>query len=389
MESKKGVIVLGGFIQALSLVRSLAELNIPVYVADNNSCLAQFSRGCTKFLKSPKAESPELAGFLIAVAKKYGLKDWLLLPTDDHMVENLSKNKDALQKFYKMFVPSQDDLYRIINKKNLLEIAEACGTNIPKTCYVNLMEQAKEFRYPLLVKGNFGRSFYQKMHTKAFKVNSFSELQKVVESLAGMVDPQEVMIQELIPSRKNDHIVSCTCFADEGDIKTYWMGQKLRERPIENGTATFAESILVEDILQQAIPLIKALHYTGVCEIEYIFDYRDNKWKLIEINPRTWKWVGLAKACGIDYAKILYLSALGAELSFPKSYQTGVKWVDYFTDPIVSMKMILTQKMTIADYFQSMKGKVISAIWNLKDPIPALYFPVYSVLSKARRLWKA
>lgn len=389
MEGPKGVIVLGGFIQALALVRSLAELHIPVYIAEENNCIAQYSRFCTKFLRSPKAESPELAEFLIDVAKKYGLKGWLLLPTDDHLVENLSKSKAPLQEYYRMFVPSQDDLYRIINKKKLLEIAEQCGTNIPETCYVDSMERAKEFRFPLLVKGNYGRSFYQAMHTKAFKVDSFSELQTVVDSLAGSVDAADVMIQELIPSRRNDHVVSCTCFAEEGDIKSYWMGQKLRERPIENGTATFAESILVKEILEQSIPLMKALKYTGVCEIEFIFDHRDEKWKLIEINPRTWKWVGLAKACGIDYAKMLYLHAMDTAQSFPASYRTGVKWVDHFTDPIISMKMILTHRMTIADYVRSMKGTVIPAIWNWKDPLPALYFPFYSVHCKARRLWKA
>ncbi len=30
-----------------------------------------------------------------------------------------------------------------------------------------------------------------------------------------------------------------------------------------------------------------------------------DKYKLIEINARTWLWVGLAKACGIDYANII------------------------------------------------------------------------------------
>lgn len=389
METKKGVIVLGGFIQALSLVRSIAELKIPVYVAEDRKCIAGFSRYCSKFLLSPKADSPKLTSFLVDVAKRYNLKDWLLLPTDDYLVENLSCNKNVLEKYYKMFVPSQEDLYHIINKKNLLEIAEKCGTNIPNTCYIDSIEKAKNFRYPLLVKGNYGCSFYQEMHKKAFKVNSFSELQNVMDELSKVVDTADVMIQELIPSQKGEHVVSFTCFADEGDIKSYWMGQKLRERPIENGTATFAESVMIEDIVKQATPLIKALRYTGVCEVEFMHDHRDKKWELIEINPRTWKWVGLAKTCGIDYAKMLYQHANGIHQEYPKTYHVGIKWVDHLTDPIVGIKMIKARMISFTEYFKSMKGKVIPAIWNWKDPVPALYFPIYSLLCKFKRILKS
>ena len=386
MEEKKGVIILGGFIQALSLLRSLVELDIPVYIAAEKNCLSRYSKYCSKFLESPEADSPELAMFLIDVAEKYKLQDWLLLPTDDLLVENLSKNKAVLQKYFKLLAPSQDDLYQIINKKKLLERAMECGTNIPKTCYFDTIENAKNYRFPLIVKGNYGRSFFLTLHTKAYKATTYQELRQVMDSISGKVDISDVMIQEFIPSQKNDHVVSFTCFAVHGEIKSYWMGQKLRERPIVNGTATFAESIMVEDILKQATPLIKNLQYTGVCEVEFIFDHRDEKWLLIEINPRTWKWVGLAKACGIDYAKILYRYAIGIKQEFPTSYKVGVKWVDHFTDLFAVIMMIRAHRMTLMDYYKSMKGIVLPAIWSWKDPLPAIYFPLYSVICKIKKM---
>lgn len=388
MESKKGVIVLGGFIQAVSLIRSFSELNVPVYVANEQNCIARYSRYCGKFIKCPGPESPELAGCLIDFAEKEGQKDWLLIPTDDHLVDNLSKNKTELQKYFRLLVPDQTALFSIINKRKLLEIAEGCGTNIPKTCYFDSIEKAKDFRYPLLVKGTYGRSFYLQMHTKAYQADSYQELMQVLDSIAGALDVQNVMIQELIPSRATDHVVSFTCFADKGTIRSFWMGQKLRERPITNGTATFAESIRHEELLLQATPLMKALGYSGVCEIEFMYDHRDNKWELIEINPRTWKWVGLAKECGIDYAKMLYRYAYGEQQEYPTSYAVGIKWVDYFTDPVAGLKMIRARMLTPAGYFKSLKGKVIPAVWSWKDPLPSFYFPFYSVVSTIKRLWK-
>ncbi len=386
METKKGVIILGGFIQALSLVRSLAELKIPIYVAENKKCIAGFSRYCRKFLISPDSDSPELTNFLIDVAKKYKLSGWLLIPTNDFLVENLSQNKNALQKYYNFIVPSQDELYRIINKRNLLEAAENCGTNIPNTCYIDCIEKAKNFRYPLLIKGNYGCSFFQIMHKKAYEVSSYTELTKTLDIITQSINTHDLMIQELIPSRKKDHVVSFTCFADNGEIRSFWMGQKLRERPIDNGTATFAESIFLKELLLQATPLMKTLSYTGVCEIEFLYDHRDNKWKLIEINPRTWKWVGLAKACGIDYAKMLYLYVNKEAQKYPSTYRVGIKWIDYFTDPIVGMRLIMAKRISIKDYLLSLKGTVIPAIWNWKDPLPVFYFPIYSIKCKLNRL---
>ncbi len=385
MNKKSGVIVLGGYIQALSLVRSFAELKIPIYVVENKKCIAGFSRYCKRFLISPKSDSSELTTFLIDIAKRYKLSGWLLIPTDDLLVENLSLNKSILQKYYNFVVPSHTELNRIINKRNLLDTANSCGTNIPKTCYIDSLEDAKNFRFPLIIKGNYGCSFFQTMHKKAYKVNSYNELTQTLSIIAQSMDTHDIMIQEFIPSRPNDHVLSFTCFADKGNIRSYWIGQKLRERPIDNGTATFAESILKKDLLFQAMPLVKTLSYSGVCEIEFMYDYRDDKWNLIEINPRTWKWVGLAKACGIDYAKMLYKYANKETQEYPNTYLVGVKWIDFFTDPIVGIKLIQAKRISVKEYFMSIKGKVIPAIWNLNDPVPALFFPIYFITNKFKR----
>ena len=386
-ESKNGVIVLGGFIQGLALVRSLAELNIPIYVAEDKKCLAGYSRYCNKLIKCPEAESHDYASFLIGLAKQEGLKDWLLIPTDDHQVEALSKNAEILGEFYRFLVPPQEKLQQIINKKSLLEVAENVGTNIPRTCYYNNLEIAKEFRYPLLIKGNYGRSFFQVMHKKAFKVISYEELNEVMNYVSEKIPLADVMVQELIPTRADDHVISFTCFAEDGKIKSYWMGEKLRERPIENGTATFAQSVFIPDILLQAAPLVKALGYTGVCEIEFMYDHRDDKWNLIEINPRTWKWVGLAKECGIDYAKLLYRHINSIQQVYPQKYENGVKWVDSFTDVFVGLKLLKAKRITLVDYIKSYHGKTIHASWNWKDPLPALFFPFYAITNRLARFF--
>ena len=370
-----GAIVIEGHVQGLSNTRSLGELGIPVYVIDTVHCLAQHSKYCKKYYKCPPYHSVEFIDFLLDLGKKENLSGWMLIGSNDHIVENLSLNKNRLQQYYKMLVPDKSQLYNIINKKNLLKVAKACGTSIPETCYPENLEVAKHFRYPLLVKGNRGLSFFKATHQKAIQVDDYQSLLRVFNDLHDTVQLDDVMIQELIPSTSGNKVVSFTCFAEKGEIKTYWMGRKVREHPIKYGTATCAESVFQNEVLKEAAPLVRALEYTGVCEIEFMLDERDGKYKLIEINPRTWLWVGLAKRCGIDYAKMMYKYLNDIPQVFPRGYKVGIKWINWITDIFFGIKAIRGKILNTRDYLSSLKGERTKAIWSWKDPFPGIVFP--------------
>ena len=380
----KGAIVIEGHVQGLSNTRSLGELGIPVYVLDVSHCLAQHSKYCTKYFRCPNFKSKEFIQFLIELAQKENLQGWFLIGSNDHIVENLSWHAQELAPYYIMSVPSKEQLYQIIDKANLMQIASTCGTHIPRTCDLNTIEQTKDFTYPLLIKGREGLSFYKATHQKAVQVNDEAELLSKSKEISQLTS--DVMIQELIPFDRNNRVVSFTCFAVNGEIKTYWMGQKLREHPIKYGTATMSESVLIPEVLEEAKPLVKTLNYTGICEIEFMRDVRDGFYKLIEINPRTWLWVGLAKECGIDYAKIMYNYANHIEQQYSQSYQVGIKWRNAVTDFVFGMQAILQKHVTLSEYINSLSGQCVHAIWSWKDIVPGLIFPILSFyIDKKRR----
>lgn len=378
-----GAIVIEGHVQGLSNTRSLGELGIPVYVLDVSHCLAQYSKYCTKYFRCPNFKSKEFIQFLIELAQNENLQGWFLIGSNDHIVENLSLHAQELAPYYTMVVPAKEQLYQIINKANLMQIASSCGTHIPKTCDLSTIEQTKDFTYPLLIKGRKGLSFYKATHQKAIQVNNEFELLSKSKEISMLTS--DVMIQELVPFDKQNRVVSFTCFAINGEIKTYWMGQKLREHPIKYGTATMSQSVLLPEVLEEAKPLIKALNYTGVCEIEFMRDIRDGYYKLIEINPRTWLWVGLAKACGIDYAKMMYRYVNGIEQIYPTTYEVGVKWRNAITDWVFGMQAILKGYVTLCEYCSSFKGKIVKAIWSWRDIKPGLIFPFMTLYIAKKR----
>lgn len=369
-----GAVIIEGHVQGLSNTRSLGELGIPVYVIDKNVPLAKFSRYCKGWFKVSSFSSPEMINLLLKIAENKNITDWLIIPCNDYAVENLSINQEKLSPYYKMFVPQKEDIYNIINKKNLLNIASNVGVNIPTTCYSYNIEKAKTMRFPLLLKGNYGLSFFRSTHRKAIQVDSFPELQNTLSALNQSINLDDIMIQELIPDTPGEKVVSFTCFSINGHILSYWMGRKLREHPIKYGTATSAISINFPELVRLSKPLLQALKYTGVCEIEYMKDHRDNKYYLIEINPRTWLWVGLAKACGIDFVKMEYSLASGLDIEYPDSYQTGLMWINSFTDFFYGFKSILSGQETIGNYIKSLSHKKIHAVWSFKDILPGVVF---------------
>ena len=378
---KKGAIIIEGHVQGLSNTRSLGEAGIPVIVVDKNNCIARYSKYCSKFFYCPDFVTNQFAEFLISIAETENVKGWVLIPSNDHAVYTISKHKERLGSYYKIITPDIDILSNIYDKSKLLAIAHKNNIPYPYTQYFISQNDVicENLIFPVLTKGRYGLNFYKALRKKAFLAYNENELRIQLSEINKKIGLSETFTQELIPFDGMNKTVSFTAFCIDGDIKTYWMGVKLREHPIQFGTATFTESVNIEDCYTQSVPLLKALKYNGVCEVEYLLDPRLGKYKLIEINARTWLWVGLARACGIDYAKMIYDYFYDRNFTYNQSYNIGIKWINWFTDLPYGMYAIIKVKLSIRHYLASLKGNKIRAIYNLKDIKPTFAFLVLFV----------
>lgn len=377
MQTVSGAIIIEGHVQGLSNLRSLGEMGIPVYVVDRNNCIARYSKYCKKFFRCPDYFDDKFADFLIVLAEKENLKGCVLFPSNDHAVITISKNKSKLQLYYKIITPSFHIIENIYDKHLLLNLAEKNNIPIPKTYSIENFDtniSKEEITYPVILKGRFGLSFYKKLGRKAFLVKNDTQIKECLVVIRQKNELGNIIVQELIPFDGENKTISFTAFCEAGEVRTFWMGVKLREHPLRFGTATFAESVYIEDCHISSVQLLKALNYTGVCEIEYIKDPRDGKYKLIEINARTWLWVGLAKKCGIDYARYVYDYLNENPITFPTEYTLGIKWINYLIDTVFSIKAIITGNLRFVEYLKSLKAKKTSAVFHKKDIIPGIMF---------------
>jgi D-aspartate ligase len=382
--NKPGAIIIEGHVQGLSNTRSLGEMGIPVYVVDKNNCIARYSKYCKKFFQCPDFISDSFVPFLIELAKKENIKDWVLIPSNDHAVYTISKHKERLEQYYKVITPGLEIIDRIYDKMQLIELTKQVGVPVPVTQNFQSVNEkiSDDLKFPLLTKGRNGLSFYKATGKKAFLAKTEDELRKQLRFIEERDAVKRSFTQELIPFNGHNKTISFTAFCVQGKIKAHWTGVKLREHPIQFGTATFTKSIYIEACYKHSEKLLKKLQYTGVCEVEYLLDPRSGEYKLIEINPRTWLWVGLAKASGVDYAKIIYDYMQGNEVGATADDLTRY-WYNPFTDIVFSMISILKGKLSPGNYVSSLfKKNKVNALFAKGDIKPgfAYFINMFSFL---------
>lgn len=378
MINKPGAVIIEGHVQGLANARALGEAGISVYVVDKSNCIASKSKFCKKFFICPDYQTDAFAEFLIKLAVEEQIHGWALIPSNDHAVYTISKNKQSLGRYYKVISPDLEITERIYDKRKLLELALSLDLPCPKTQYFSGIDETPMpgLMFPVITKGRNGLSFYKAIGRKALLASDPEELRSQLSRIAAKYPVEGTFTQELIPFDGKNKTISFTSFCISGEIKSYWMGVKLREHPLRFGTATFAASIFEKKCYDQSLPLLKALNYTGVCEVEYLFDPRDGKYKLIEINARTWLWVGLAVASGINYPLYIYKYLNGQIIDYPSTYTIGLKWRNPFSDLIFTMIAVVKGKISLKSFVDGERGRVINALWDKSDKRPFFRYAI-------------
>lgn len=374
IPKKVGAVLTGGDFQALGAIRTLGRKGIPIVALDSDLCISKYSRYIKKFFKAPSLTDTQLyVDFLIKIARKENMLGWIIFPNSDEAVYLLSKNKDILEKFYRIPTPEWEIIKNVYIKKNTYQIAENNGIPIPKTYYPGSLEEliGLDLDYPIVIKPSIRDHFYNKTKIKGFRIDNKNELVKIYQFVTSVIDPSEVLVQEFIAGGPKCLFSFCPFFK-EGKVVASIMARRSRQHPMDFGHAsTFAELISIQELRKISERFLSLIGYYGIGEIEFMKDHKDGKFKLIELNPRIWGWHSLAIAAGIDFPYLLYQDMLGQKIEIPSSLN-DVKWVRLLTDIPVVVTEIMKRNMKISDYLNSMKGSKEFAVFCMDDPLPFL-----------------
>lgn len=369
---KNGVIVIGGDFQGLGIARDLAHLQIPIIIVDPSFCIGRYSRFVQQYYKCPPLTNIEaFTDFLVQLAIEKNLEKWVVFPTTDRAVYILSTNKDRLSEHYLIPTPEWEITKYAYNKKLTYQLSEELNLPSPKTVFPKNIDELIQtsLDFPVILKPAIVANFFPITKQKAIQANDKNELIQSYEYVTSIIDESEVMVQELVRGGANNLYSFCSLFSD-GIVKAKIMAKRSRQHPMDFGNATtFAVTCQIPELEDMAVRILTEMNYYGLSEVEFMYDSKDKTFKLLEINARTWGWHTLGSKAGVNFSSLLFMD-MNNEFVSTNTYEKDVKWVRMLTDVPIVISEILKKRLTLTDYFNSIRGKKRFAVYLNKDPLP-------------------
>ncbi len=150
--------------------------------------------------------------------------------------------------------------------------------------------------------------------------------------------------------------------------------RRTRQYPIDYGLgSSFVEAVPVPGLVELAEKLLLHMRVSGMVEVEFKYDQRDQLYKLLDINVRPWGWHTLCIACGLDFPYMQYCAVTGQEApSLPTKPDYSCHWIRMLTDLPAGLQEIRAGITTPYAYLKSLRGKTAFSVFDWRDPVPAL-----------------
>ena len=296
------VVIFGGHIQALGLARQVKAKGIEVVIVTDDGCsVARFSRAVDRTIVAPigdwrlKIEELELPE-----------KGTMLFPTNDEAVEFLCTHYEDYKNRFALGVPEPKVIELFNDKRRAYRFAEASGVHCPKCWYPDTMEEvevlSKELPYPVVVKPAVMYSFHATFGKKAFRCDDAASLKATYMRIAAKQYPLETLVVQEFLDGGAKNLYSCGVMAAGGEIIVSMQANRIRQNPMDFGNSTtYAISCFVPQIQEQTEALLRMTNYSGVGEVEWMWDAKSATYKFLEINTRAWKWHSISNQLGFSF----------------------------------------------------------------------------------------
>jgi D-aspartate ligase len=368
-KSRPGAIVLGGNFVGLGIVRSLAAHGIPtwVFAADRSTSLAQFSRYTTRFVETKAS----IVDALLSEGRKHQLNGWVLFPVVDEYVEALSANRELLSSIYRVTTAPPEVTRFALDKRLTYQRANELGVAAPWTAVANSLAEieAESIPYPVILKPAINHHFFPQTNIKALPVENPAQLQRAFAQMSKYISPDEILVQERIPGSGENQFSFCAVCKD-GHAYASLVAQRRRQYPVEFGNASTFVQTTDQPIVEAAgRQFLESIGFDGMAEVEFKFDPRDGKYKILDVNPRPWGWHALGKAAGMDFPYLLWRQAVGLPVT-PVNTHHRAAWIREITDVVAiakSRSRMTEIKMLLKALYNS---RLTSATFSLLDPLP-------------------
>jgi D-aspartate ligase len=366
-------LVLGGSHGALAVVRSLGRHGIPVWFASDDNVLARLSRFTRKGLSWPGPNAAGAADFLLDLGRRHGLLGWVLIPCADEEARLISQNHAALSRMYRLRTPPWETMRWAYDKHRMNERAAALDIDLPRSFSAAAHDDLVnvDLRFPVILKPavkHHGNAFTL---AKAWRADDRATLLARYHDAAALVGAEAVVVQELIPGRGAAQF-SYAALWDRGRPIASLTARRSRQYPIDFGyTSTFVETVARADVEHAACRFLESLTYDGLVEVEFKYDARDGRLKLLDVNARAWTWIALGRRAGVDFPHLFWRLAMGETLPSTRG-TSGVAWTHASRDIVAACQEMTAGHLKPRAYLASLRRPLQLAAFAADDPLPGV-----------------
>jgi predicted ATP-grasp superfamily ATP-dependent carboligase len=368
-----GALIVGGAHGSLAVARSLGRRGIPVWFITNDHPLPRFSRYVGRTFAWPGPNHRPAADVLLRLAQEHDLDGWVLFAGGDPEVRLISQNHAALSQVYRLTTPPWDIARWAYDKSLTYEHAALIGVEHPWTFRPHDIGDVAglECRFPIVLKPTVREANNAFTVAKAWRVDDRDALLRRYAEAAALVGEHAIVVQELIPG-SGEAQFSYAAVWHRGAPVASLVAQRARQYPIDFGyTSTFVHTVDRPDVEKAARRFLASLNYSGLVEIEFKYDRRDARYKLLDVNARPWTWNALGALAGVDFPYLAWRLAIG-ETVLPIRSSAYAAWMHETRDLVAAGRGMLAGTLTPRAYLKSLRGPYAFAGFAKDDPWPGV-----------------
>ncbi|MFP8891069.1 hypothetical protein ACLI4U_15070 [Natrialbaceae archaeon A-CW2] len=398
----------------LSIIQELGRNNIDVHAVDSFPNIGTTSKYATYHkCPNPTTDEPEFVDYLIDLAAEFD-DNPVIIPANDHWASAIANNLDRLSAHSTPCVADAPTVDLLLNKRAFGEWANDRSYPVPRTWRQDEVTDIPDNSFPIAAKPGDARhvpdmmfrsrliTFWnrltgtssnpsstsdEKMRRKSelytdFRLkifNNLGELQSFIDTYPDLTS--KFTFQEYVRGM-SDSMYTVGVYANDGIVKGVFTGRKVRGYPPDIGDCKVGQVESVPDrLVEVAKSICDELNYTGIAEFEYKKDTKTGDFYLIEINPRSWSWIGITPACGVNLPLMAYLDlSKSGDVSYleNKVPDGSVKWIKATED---FLNVLIFYRQTHDEWANGVLGwksdidgrKTVFAEGKLNDPLPICY----------------
>jgi D-aspartate ligase len=300
----------------------------------------------------------------------------VLFPCFEQSVLQISRHRQRLEKWYHVILPSPEIVEAMIDKPLFYSYAHKGGFVVPQTFALHDKIEAEKaiekLTFPCILKPDNSKDPLWQQHTRqqAFLASSKDEFLALYDQYHKST--KKMVAQEWVEgSDANFYMCQFYFNADSEPIVSFG-SHKLRQWPPLVGHCSLVEESRNEFVLRESVRFFRSIKLHGLGEMEMKVDKNSGKYFIIEpVIGRPPGYSAIHEAGGVELLYTMYCDTIGWPLpENNKQKFIGVKYIFVRRDILSAFYYWRRGELTIKEWWQSLRGRKVAALFSLRDPGP-------------------